>query len=129
MRALGLAVLAALLGCDRGAERAPAAPQEALREWVRCSLDGVEPTADVAQLEGALRQGLRRDRVNLVVRGGRCEDSLGLGAATHPCLAPLKTRWVQFLTVAQRPGADAIALDMAVRHVGERYDAARRHCP
>ena len=124
---LGLLVLA--VGGRPPPPEGPATPREALQQWVRCSVDGVGADATPSQLEAAVRQGLRRSPEALLGRGGRCEDALRVGTVTPACLVPLKARWGRFLTVAQRPGVDPIDLDIALRHVGESYQHARRGCP
>jgi len=72
---------------------------------------------------------MRDNPTALLTRGGRCEDTLQVRGSTPPCLVAVQTAWSQFLAVAQRPGADAIDRDIALRRVGERYAHARRVCP
>ncbi len=130
MRALGLLLGLTALGCQSASSQdGPAHPREALQQWVRCGVDGVGPDATPSQWEAAVRQGLRRTPTALLVRGGRCEDSLQVGPTTPPCLVALKSAWGQFLAVAQRPGVDPIDRDIALRRVGDRYARARRECP
>jgi hypothetical protein len=129
-RAVTLALALALgLGCGRGAAPESArSPREALGELARCAFDGVQGDAPVARVEAALRLEVRRRRAEFAVRAGRCEDALRVGAATPPCLAPLRARWAELLPVAQRSAPDAIDLDVAVRRVGEAWRVAQA-CP
>lgn len=99
-------------------------PAEARAEFVRCVFDDVPADAPPARLEAALRLALRQRRAELAVRAGRCEDALRVGEGTPACLAPLRARWGEMLPVAQRPEVDPIALDVAVRRVGEAWRAA-----
>lgn len=124
------ALLAALLlGCRRDpAAEGPATPREALAEFARCVFDGVSPDASPARLEAATRLALRANRGDFAVRAGRCEDALRVRGEVPACLAPLRTRWSGMLPVIQRPGVDAIDLDVAVRRVGEAWTVAQR-CP
>lgn len=124
-------LLAALAGCDPGGARydGPRSAREAMAQWARCSFDGVGEGPTAAQLEGAMRLALRRDRARWVVRAGRCEDALTVRSETAACLRGLRARWSQMLPVAQRGVDDAIETDVAVRRVGEAWIAAQRECP
>ena len=130
MRALALAVIVALAGCDRGgaADEGPRSAREAMAQWARCAFDGVGEAPTPERLEGAMRQGLRRDRARWVVRAGRCEDALTVRGETPACLRRLRARWAQMLPVAQRGVDDAIETDVAVRRVGEAWALAQRGC-
>ncbi|MFO0627223.1 MAG: hypothetical protein U0325_16560 [Polyangiales bacterium] len=124
------AALAALLaGCrqDPPAE-GPTTPREALAEFARCVFDGVPADASPARVEAATRLALRVNRGEFAVRAGRCEDALRVRGGAPACLAPLRARWSGMLPVIQRPGVDAIDLDVAVRRVGEAWTLAQR-CP
>ena len=130
MRALWLAGALTLAACEREAEsEGPRSAREAMAQWARCSLDGAGAAPTAGQVEGAMRQGLRRDRARWVVRAGRCEDALAVAGATPACLAGLRRRWAEMLPVAQRASDDAIELDVAVRRVGDAWVAAQRGCP
>jgi hypothetical protein len=124
------ALLAALLaGCGRESPtEGPGSPREALAEFARCVFDGVSPDASPARVEAATRLALRTNRGDFAVRAGRCEDALRVRGEVPACLASLRTRWSGMLPVIQRPGVDAIDLDVAVRRVGEAWTLAQR-CP
>lgn len=129
MRGAERALLAAVLAtaCQRGAsDDGPVSAPEALAEFSRCALNELPADAPPARIEAALRLALRRERGDFVVRGGRCEDALRVRGEVPTCLAPLRGRWAELLPVAQRPGVDAIDLDVAVRRVGEAWSLARR---
>lgn len=119
------ALLLALLACRREAPESARSPAEARAEFARCVFDDVPADAPPARVEAAVRLALRRERAQFAVRAGRCEDALRVGDATPACLAPLRARWGALLPVAQRPEVDAIALDVAVRRVGEAWRAAQ----
>lgn len=123
-----LVSLALSVACRREVDAGARTPREALTEFVRCTYDRLDARATAAQIEAATRLALRRERAAFAVRAGRCEDALRVGGAVPSCLAPLRMRWGAMLPVAQRPGVDAIDLDVAVRRVGEAYSLAQR-CP
>ncbi len=130
MRVAALAAVWWLAGCERAPTYdGPVDARAAMGQWVRCAFDGVgeEPTA--GRLEGAMRQALRRDRAQWVLRAGRCEDALSVRGQTPACLMGLRSRWAEMLPVVQRGHDDAIETDVAVRRVGEAWSAARRGCP
>jgi hypothetical protein len=131
VRGLWVIAAAALAGCEPGAARddGPRSAREAMAQWARCAFDGVGDGPTAAQLEGAMRQALRRERARWVVRAGRCEDALTVRSETPACLRGLRARWSQMLPVAQRGVDDAIETDVAVRRVGEAWIAAQRECP
>ena len=131
MRYAWVLLLPGLAGCEPGAPRdeGPRSPREAMAQWARCAFDGVGEGPTAAQLEGAMRVALRRDRARWVVRAGRCEDALTVRSETPACLRGLRSRWSQMLPVAQRGVDDAIETDVAVRRVGEAWIAAQRECP
>ncbi len=119
-----------LVGCERAAvEDGPVDARAAMGQWVRCAFDGVGDAPAAGSLEGAMRQALRRDRAQWVLRAGRCEDALSVRGQTPACLVGLRTRWAEMLPVVQRASDDAIETDVAVRRVGEAWSAARRGCP
>ncbi len=124
-----LATAALLAACRRdSALDGPATAREASAEFIRCAFDRVPASASAAQVEAATRLALRRERAEFVVRAGRCEDALRVRDAVPACLATLRARWGALLPVAQRPGVDAIDLDVAVRRVGDAWTLARA-CP
>jgi hypothetical protein len=122
-----LAALGALTACRR-VDDGPRSAREAMAQWARCSFDGIGDRPTAGQVEGAMRQALRRERANWVVRAGRCEGALAVGATTPACLTGLRARWSQLLPVAQRGVDDAIETDVAVRRVGEAWTLALRDC-
>jgi len=131
---LAMVTVAVAVGCLAGCERAatddgPVDARAAMGQWVRCAFDGVGEAPTAGRLEGAMRQALRRDRAQWVLRAGRCEDALSVRAQTPACLVGLRTRWAEMLPVVQRGSDDAIETDVAVRRVGEAWSAARRGCP
>jgi hypothetical protein len=129
-RQIVVVAFALLSACDRSeTEREVTQPREAVRQLVRCALDGVGDVPDVARLEGAFRQALRNQREQFSTRAGTCEILLDSRGGKHVCVARLKTRWAEMLRVVQRPGRDAIDQDMAIRHVGEAYAESLRTCP
>lgn len=125
----GALLIAALSGCPREArDDGPRSAPEALAEFARCAMNAVPASAPPARVEAAVRLALRRERRDFVVRGGRCEDALRVRGEVPACLSPLRRRWAELLPVAQRPGVDAIDLDVAVRRVGDAWALAAR-CP
>jgi len=124
-----LALTATLAACDRAPVTEVRTPREALAQLVVCSLDRAGAEPDPGRFEGALRQSLRGDRERFATRAGACESALETEGGRHPCLARLRARWSSLLTVAQRPGVDAIDQDVAVRRAGEAYAEAAARCP
>ncbi len=130
MKAPRRLVLALLLAaCERDEPRPVRAPREAVRQLLRCALDGVGEEPAAARVEGAMRVELRRDRERFAARAGTCETALETEGGRHPCVARLRERWARMLTVVQRPAADAIDQDVAIRRIGEAYTEASRSCP
>jgi hypothetical protein len=124
-----LTLVALLAACERETSRPVRAPREAIGQLLRCTFDGVGATPAPAQLEGAMRVDLHRDRAHFAERAGTCETALETEGGRHPCVARLRARWAQMLTVVQRPAIDAIDQDVAVRRVSEAYLDAARVCP
>lgn len=80
------------------------------------------------QLEAMIRRSVAQRRAEFAVRAGRCEDVFGPSESTPACLLPLRTAWGRMLSVAQSPAPDPIALEVAVRHVGDAWNTARQRC-
>ncbi|MFO0647564.1 MAG: hypothetical protein U0326_15085 [Polyangiales bacterium] len=125
----GLLLALALAACERDAPRPVRAPREAVRQLLRCTLDNLGEEPSAARVEGAMRFELRRDRERFAARAGTCETALETEGGRHACVARLRERWARMLTVVQRPAADAIDQDVAIRRIGEAFLEASRSCP
>lgn len=116
-------------GCSRPEAVAVQSPQVAMESLARCADPTLVGAVRADWLEGVIRQDATRDRAAFSVRAGRCEDLLGPSERTHECLRTLRLRWAEMLATVQSPTPDAIALDVAVRRVGDAWTEARTRCP
>ncbi len=126
-----LAMVVALGGCrcgDGGPGTAGSA-REAMQTLVQCAFNDVPVDATADHVEAAIRRALHTERERFAGRAGRCEESLTVGEATPPCLARVRREWATMLPVAESPTPDPIAVDRAVRHVGDAWTEARARCP
>ena len=121
--------IALVTACEREGPRPVRAPREAMGQLIRCTLDGVGAAPPPGRLEGEMRQALRHDRAHFAERAGTCESALETEGGAHACVARLRSRWAEMLTVVQRPSPDAIDQDVAVRRVSEAYIEDSRDCP
>lgn len=117
----------AALGCHSSppAAAAPRTRADAIRGLVRCALD--DQARDASAIESAVRRELRRDRHQFSLRAGRCARVLDAELRVRePALEALSAAWESLLVEAQRSRPDDIALERAVRHVGNAAREALR---
>ncbi len=118
-----------VLGCRGAGDPSARTPRDAMEILSRCALDDPPMPLDQAHFEGAIRVSLHTDLRRFVTRAGRCDDSLSVRGSIPPCLARLHTAWTAMLPMVQSPTRDAIAIEQAIRHVGNGWTEALTRCP
>lgn len=122
------AMLTTLFACRRDApSEAPRTREAALRQLALCTFDGLGPEPDAMRVEAAIRQALRRDRMAFAERAGQCESAISDELRTHdPAMRTLDEAWSALRSAAQTNPADQIALERAVRHIGNAWRTVAR---
>lgn len=124
-RAVALAAIVAWSGCHREtpAPSSPANRTDAHDAFVRCMFDAPPAAHDGSAMEAAVRRALRADRISFSVRAGRCEMVLESVRTRDAPTEVFDRAWDELLPLAQASAPDDIALEQAVRHVGNAYRA------
>jgi len=123
--AVALAAVVALSGCHRGtgAPAVPANRADAHEAFVRCMFDAPPAAHDGSAMEAAVRRALRADRISFSLRAGRCEMVLEAVRTRDVPTETFNRAWDELLPLAQASAPDDIALEQAVRHIGNTYRA------
>lgn len=101
----------------------PSSRHEALRQLARCTFDDLpSPEPPAREIEAALRRAIRQHRYRFAVRAGQCSTALDPTLQAHDeSLRALARAWDALLPLIQAPEPDDIAIERAIRHIGNAW--------